>query len=279
MNVILCFVIFLLFGLRPFIYKPIAKKYPPAIAMITDGLASLVVGIPMLISSKETFVWHPILLLCIISGACLSYQVKFSQMVLKESTSAHQYTLIIALGFGIIINKLYGELVSTGQMITVIFIAIVAILFFIRIVNHLSNKAKLAWLVNLLFTIIVITMPTLLLNYTNWFSVFLMNGIVNFATDIYEFSKCKSELKANNLKLSYGLVFVGLFHAFGELAFMYANPIIGVTTVLILKRATIPFVMVINNFIINKHEDKDADNIIFASLAGILAIMYFLTSK
>ena len=72
---------------------------------------------------------------------------------------------------------------------------------------------------------------------------------------------------------------MGLFHAFGELIFMYANPIIGVTTVLVLKRATIPFVMVINNFVVNKHEDKDSDNIIFALLAGILAIMYFLTSK
>lgn len=279
MNITLCLAIFLLFGLRPFIYKPIAKKYPPAIAMLTDGLASLVVGIPLLITSTESFVWHPILLLCIINGACLSYQVKFFQIVLKESTSAHQYILIIALGFGIIINKLYGEYTSTGQLITVVLIAIVAILFFIRIVNKLSNKAKLAWLINLAFTVIVITTPTLLLNYTNWFSIFLMNAVVNFTTDIYEFLKCRCELKKNNLKLSGNLALVGLFHAFGELIFMYANPIIGVTTVLVLKRATIPFVMVINNFIVNKHEDKDSDNIIFALLAGILAIMYFLTSK
>lgn len=50
---------------------------PLAIAMLTDGLASLVVEIPLLITSTEGFVWHPILLLCIINGTCLSYQVNY----------------------------------------------------------------------------------------------------------------------------------------------------------------------------------------------------------
>lgn len=279
MNIILFLSIFFSFGLRPFIYKPIAKKYPPAVAMLTDGLASLILCVPFFFMHSREFIWHPILLLCIINGACLSYQVKFFQIVLKESTSAHQYILIISLGFGIIINQLYGEQATTGQLITVISIAIVAFIFFMRVVKHLSFKAKIAWLISLLLTVIVITTPTLLLNYTTWFSIFLANAVVNSTTDVFEFLKCKKEMKKTKLKLSYSLIAVGLFQALGELIFMYANPILGVTTVLVIKRATIPFVMIVSNFLIHKHEDKNIDNIIFAVLAGVLAFMYFFTSN
>ena len=275
----LILLIFFLFGLRPFIYKPIAKKYPPAIAMIIDGIFAILVSIPIFIFSNDKFIWHPALLLCIINGACLSYQVKLFQIVLKESTSAHQYILIIALGFAVIINKIFGEQLTNGQLLTVILIALVAILFFIRVVSKLSSKAKFAWLGNLLLTVIVVTMPCFLLNYTNWISIFLVNALANFATDVYEFNKCRPELKEKNIKLSPLLLLVGLFASLGELVFMYGNPILGVTTVLVIKRATIPFVIFINNIFISKNEDNKFDNILFSSLAAVLVFFYFLTSK
>ena len=92
---IVYFLVFFAFGLRTFFYKPIAKKYPPAIAMLTDGVGGVILSIVLVLLNKENirFVWHPILLISFLNGALLSYQVKFFQIVLKESTSAHQYII------------------------------------------------------------------------------------------------------------------------------------------------------------------------------------------
>ncbi|MDR2760667.1 MAG: hypothetical protein LBB09_02360 [Rickettsiales bacterium] len=271
--------VFFSFGLRPFIYKPIAKKYPPAVAMLTDGIGSLILTLPFFFMSRVVFSWHPILLLSLAHGALLSYFVKYSQIILKESTSSQQYLLIVALGLVILINKLCGDKISNGQVITVIFVAMVALAFFLRIVRKLSKEAQAAWVIDLVILFLILSIPAIALRYSNWFSLFLFTSIANFATDIYEFIKCKNILKREKIKLSGDLLWAGLFQALGELIFMYANPALGVTSVLVIKRASAPFVMLINNFFLNKHEENNFDNVVFAILAGLLALLYFLTAN
>lgn len=262
-----------MFILREFAYKPVADKYPPAVAMIADGGVGLLLALIVVVRAQEPLIWHPALLSSLVSGAILSYQVKFFQIVRKESLSANSYIMLISLGVGVLLSYVFGERLELAQYAVVIGIAIVGYGFFRWFVTDLSPAARKAWLIALLLTSIVISAPTFELSYTNWVSVFLARSIGNVVTDIYEFSKCRRQ-QTQPLNFDYSIFILSGYAMLFELLCMYANPILGVTTVLVLKRGGIPVIMVISYLLY--HDGKKREQVIFASLAAALAILYHL---
>lgn len=273
-TMLLSLLILVMLVAREFIYKPIADKYPPAVAMIADGLSGIIMAAVVVFMASEPVILHPALLSSLISGALLSYQVKFFQIVRKESLSANSYILIIALGVGALLSYVYGERLRPLQYAVVVSVALVGYGFFRFFVRNLSPETQKAWLLALGLTTIVISAPTFELAYTNWVSVFLFRNIGNLLTDIYEFNKCRGDLDQRRLCFDPQLLLLGAFGILFELLCMYANPIIGVTTVLVAKRGAIPVIMLLS-FVIY-HEGKPKEQVVFAGLAGVLAILYYM---
>lgn len=273
-GMVLGIIILAMFVLREFVYKPVADKYPPAVAMIADGGVGLLLALITLYSAKQPLILHPVLLSSLLSGVLLSYQVKFFQMVRKESLSANSYILLVALGIGVILNYFFGERLNVWQYVVVIAIAVAGYGFFKYFVKDLSAEGRKAWLIALLLTSIVVACPTFELAYTNWVSVFLARNIGNVLTDVYEFYKCQ-RTQTVKIHLDLPILVLSMYAMLFELACMYANPILGVTTVLVLKRAGIPIIMLISFLVY--HDGKKREQIVFASLAGLLAVLYYLT--
>lgn len=262
-----------MFVLREFAYKPVADKYPPAVAMIADGGVGLLLALIVVMQAPEPLIWHPALFSSLISGALLSYQVKFFQIVRKESLSANSYIMLISLGVGVLLSYVFGERLQLTQYCVVIGIAIVGYGFFRLFVRNLSAEARKAWLIALLLTSIVISAPTFELAYTNWVSVFLARSIGNILTDIYEFAKCRRQ-QTQPFNFDISIFLLSAYAMLFELLCMYANPILGVTTVLVLKRGGIPIIMVISYLLYR--DGKKREQVIFASLAALLAILYHM---
>jgi len=169
------FLIFLLFTLRPFVYKKAARVLTPNASSIFTAFWSVLVSIiflPFFIDvTKSDFIPNIGLIGSIIKGFCIFQLIKNSQILNKESTSASVAWGPIVLALAALFNFIFlGEILSAQQLITIfVLFAIGLLFFFITEYKTLSIKARKAFFTILFVVIINIICDKFALNHISWY--------------------------------------------------------------------------------------------------------------
>ena len=135
------FMLLLTWAIRPILYKPAAKHFPPSMSPAFTStwlLVALLLTSPFLshlfINDYQKVLFSPYALVSVYKGATLFYLIKYQQIVNKESTSSSVFLSFIAMALGALANNMFfGEGLAAIKIYCILGFGVLGIFFFIKI--------------------------------------------------------------------------------------------------------------------------------------------------
>ncbi len=225
LNFIFAILIFLLFVVRPFVYKKSAKLLTPNTSTIFTAFWSVVVSIislPILLKATPIdFSLNFGALASVLKGFCIYEIIKNTQILNKESTSASVAWGPIALAISATFNFMFLGEILTGKQFFIIFslFFIGFSYFFICKYKHLTNKARIAFLITLLVVTINIISDRAALNKISWYMHLLICYISMICFSFCFGIKKEDIISCIKLKSTWT---AGIIYALGEITVIMA---------------------------------------------------------
>lgn len=270
--------IFLLFVIRPFVYKKSAKVLSANTATIFTAFWSVIVSIlslPVLLKiTSINFSINFGIIASILKGFCIYQIIKNTQILNKESTSASVAWGPIALAISATFNFIFlGEILTIKQFFIIFLLFVVGFsYFFICEYKSLSNKARIAFLITLIVVIINIISDRIALINISWY-IHLLTCYISMIL----FSLCfgiKKEDIISCIKLKNTWI-AGIIYALGEIVVIMAMQAVfnNVSICIFLIRVAQAFDLILAYHIYK--EGKIGFQYIFAILQIIVVYFFF----
>jgi len=268
-------------AVRPFLYKPAAKYFPPKMSSAftsTWVLVAIVLTFPLLGHLLKDN-WHklmfsPFSLISIYKGATLFYLIKFQQIVNKESTSSSVFLSFIALALGALANNVFfGEGLGTVKVCAILGFGVLGAVFFIKgDAKRLSKKGKAAFAVVTLIMASYTVSDHLAIPQIGWYPHLFISAFFMFLVSLLH-GISKEDFK--NMFVNKSIAVAGIVYAASEFLVIYASiNVLPVSIVAVFLRLSVPVVMIYSA--IRYHEQSLKNQLVFAIIAVALAMPIIL---
>ena len=268
-------------AVRPFLYKPAAKYFPPKMSSAftsTWVLVAIVLTFPLLGHLLKDN-WHklmfsPFSLISIYKGATLFYLIKFQQIVNKESTSSSVFLGFIALALGALANNVFfGEGLGTVKVCAILGFGVLGAVFFIKgDAKRLSKKGKAAFAVVTLIMASYTISDHLAIPQIGWYPHLFISAFFMFLVSLLH-GISKEDFK--NMFVNKSIAVAGIVYAASEFLVIYASiNVLPVSIVAVFLRLSVPVVMIYSA--IRYHEQSLKNQLVFAMIAIALALPMIL---
>lgn len=246
------FLILFLFTIRPFIYKPAARKFTPKTSAIFTAFWSVIlclITLPFyydnLFVNGDFFIFNIGFVASFIKGFYIFVSTKNSQILNKESTSAAVFWGPIGFGFGSLINFIFlGEYLTTTQIIVILLILLLGVAFFvIGEGKKLSHASKMSFIIVLFAAVITIACDRFALMNMNWYAHILGTYLSMLLFSLIIGTTKREILVCINIKSTW---IVGVLYALGEFILIAAMQYsLGVSGSILLARIAQSFGIVL----------------------------------
>jgi len=276
-QVLVGFLLLLSWAIRPFLYKPAAKHFPPELSAIFTSswlIVSLILTFPflghLLILHDKNVLFSPYILLSIYKGASLFYLISLQQTINKTSTSSSVFLSFIALAIGAVANNVFFH--ENLGYIKVICIAGFGILGYLFLrkgdAQRLSRKERIFFLITTLIMASYTVSDHLAIPQVGWYAHLLVSSVIMFLVCLF-YGISKTDIKT--IFTNKSIVIAGIFYSVSEFFVIYASiNILPVSIVAVFLRLSVPVVMVVSA--IKYKEQSLKSQLIF----GIIAIAFAL---
>jgi drug/metabolite transporter (DMT)-like permease len=182
------FIFFIIAILKPLIFKVCAVKLDHRTAPIFISsflLLGTVLTLPFYHTLLATgFVQlldtPPALFFCLLKGIVIWYAIFLGQKLTQHSLSSSRFVLPPALALAAFVNMFLGEILSTGQWISVLGLSLLGIAFFFKgHLKELTIESKKIYLILIAITVILISTDFYTVSHSNWYvHLFLSNAVL-----------------------------------------------------------------------------------------------------
>lgn len=275
------FILVAVWALRPFLYRPAAKYFPPKTSSAFTSTWLIIVlfsTFPIfknLLTNDYTYIFHSIyILISIYKGVSLYYLIELQQVVNKESTSSSVFLSFIALALGCLANNLFfGEGLGYIKVLSISGFGLLGIIFLIEgDAKRISMKAKIAFFIVSLILASYVVSDHISIKQIGWYPHLFVSSVIMFLTALIH-GISKQDFK--NMFLNKGIVIAGLVYAISEFFVIFASiNILPVSIVGVFLRLSVPIVMIISA--IRYHEQSLKNQLIFGISAILLALPIIL---
>ena len=267
--------------IRPFLYKPAAKYFPPKMSSAFTStwlLVGLLLTSPLL-GHLFWDNWHhiltsPMLLIAIYKGTSLFYLISLQQVVNKESTSSSVFLSFIALALGALANNLFfGEGLGPIKVLCILGFGVLGATFLFKgDAKRLDPKAKIAFGVVTLIMSSYTVADHLTIPQIGWYPYLLISSICMFLTSLLH-GISKQDFK--NMFKNKSIAVAGIAYMASEFFVIFASiNILPVSIVAVFLRLAVPVVMIYSA--IRYKEQSLKNQLIFALCAIALALPIIL---
>lgn len=276
-QIVVGFLLMLSWIIRPFLYKPAAKKFPAKLSASFTSfwlVVGLIFSFPFLGKNLEfngnNILLSPYILLSVYKGVSLFYLISLQQIINKKSTSSSVFLSFIALALGAVANNLFfNENLGLVKVLCIAGFGILGYLFLQKgDAKRLSHKEKIFFLVTTLIMASYTVCDHLAIPQVGWYGHLLVSSVAMFIFCIIkDFSK-EDLIPIFTNKL---IIVAGVFYTVSEFFVIYASiNILPVSIVAVFLRLSVPVVMIVSA--IKYKEQTLASQFIFGLVAITLAL-------
>lgn len=284
MNIFHLFVgllLLLAWTIRPFLYKPAAKHFPPELSATFTSLwlvVSLILTFPILghliIFNGKNALFSPYILLSIYKGASLFYLISLQQSINKTSTSSSVFLSFIALAIGAIANNVFfNENLGFIKVVCIAGFGVLGCLFLQKgDAKRLSYKEKIFFIITTLIMASYTVSDHLAIPQVGWYAHLLVSSVVMFLVCLF-YGVSKANIKT--IFTNKFIIIAGVFYSISEFFVIYASiNILPVSIVAVFLRLSVPVVMVMSA--IKYKEQSLKSQLTFGIIAIILTLPILL---
>lgn len=267
--------------LRPFVYKPVALKFPISVsAQFTSFwlVLGLVITCPiygyLFADNMHKIVSSPFVFLSIIKGFFLTWMINAQQMVNKESTSSSVFSGFIALAVGSLINNIFfNEGLKIFQILCIAALGFLGVLFyFFGDSKNLSVHGKNAFMVTIFLTSSYCVIDHLTIPEIGWYPHLFISSLAFLLSSVWK------NFSWQNFKIIFStriIIIAGIIYTVSEFLIIYSlTNILPVSFANLFMRISIPVIMVISA--LKYKEQSWQKQLAFGSCAIILSMPLFL---
>ena len=266
--------------LRAFTVKIGTKNFSSK--QITFAIASyrvifLIITIPfmydLLLPLKEinTNQYIP-LLACIIKGIILSFSLKYTAEIAKESNSSSVFAGFISLGIGAIINSFFlSEHLTYPQLFSCIALSILGVIFFFKgPACELGKYVKKLFILLIILSISNMILDKIGIGGFNWYIYGMISSSVYFLNSTFFLLREKQYNCFKQLRQPI-LIAIGTIFTISEFAILYSmQHFLSVSITFLFMRIATPIIMLLSAYIYKERTPKEQ------LLFGILALLFAL---
>ena len=277
------FMLLLTWAIRPILYKPAAKYFPPSMSPAFTStwlLVALILTAPFLshliLNDYQKTLFSPYALVSVYKGATLFYLIKYQQIVNKESTSSSVFLSFIAMALGALANNVFfNEGLASIKIYCILGFGVLGVFFFIKgDASILSKKAKAAFFVTTFIMASYTVSDHLAIPQIGWYPHVLISSVVMFVVSLMH-GISKQDFK--NMFTDKNITYAGVFYAFSEFFVIYASiNILPVSIVAVFLRLSVPVVMVYSAI---KYKEQSLKNQLSFALIAILLVLPIILIK
>ena len=275
------FLLLLCWAVRPFLYKPAAKYFPPKMSSAFTSswlIVALLLTSPLLghlfWDDWKNILSSPACLIAIYKGASLFYLISLQQVVNKESTSSSVFLSFIALALGALANNLFfGEGLGIIKVLCILGFGVLGAAFLFKgDAKRLGLKAKAAFGIVTLIMASYTVSDHLAIPQIGWYPYLVLSSVFMFLTSLLH-GISKQDFK--NMVKNKSIAVAGIAYAVSEFFVIYASiNILPVSIVAVFLRLSVPVVMIYSS--IRYKEQSLKNQLIFALCAIALALPIIL---
>ena len=275
------FLLLLCWAVRPFLYKPAAKYFPPKLSSAFTSswlIVALLLTSPLLghllLDDWKSVLSSPACLIGIYKGASLFYLISLQQVVNKESTSSSVFLSFIALALGALANNLFfGEGLGLIKVLCILGFGVLGAAFLFKgDAKRLGLKAKVAFGIVTLIMASYTVSDHLAIPQIGWYPYLVLSSVFMFLTSLLH-GISKQDFK--NMVKNKSIAVAGIAYAVSEFFVIYASiNILPVSIVAVFLRLSVPVVMVYSA--IRYKEQSLKNQLTFALFAIALALPIIL---
>ena len=268
-------------AVRPVLYKPAAKYFPPKMSSAFTStwlLVALALTFPLLghllTDHVNAVVLSPFALFGVYKGVSLFYLIELQQVVNKESTSSSVFLSFIALALGALANNLFfGEGLGLIKVACILGFGVLGAVFLVKgDARRLSKKGKIAFGIVTLIMASYTVSDHLGIPKIGWYPYLVISSAMMFVTSFLH-GISKQDFK--NMFCSRNIAAAGAFYAFSEFLVIYASiNILPVSIVAVFLRLSVPVVMIYSA--VRYKEQSLKNQLAFALIAILLALPIIL---
>jgi hypothetical protein len=232
----------------------------------------LLSGTVAIVSSWEgakPFLYSPLLIFSVLKGFIVWNSTKISTEILKENVSSISFQHFISLGVSaLILNAFFGETLSIIAQLSILFMGILGLLFFIVGPGSKLSKEGLKRLTKLIFLVMsLIIIDHIVIKNTHWALHLFIYAVSFFTISLISSHSLKNWEK---IFIQKETLIAGSVIAFAEILFMFSMSLMPISLAVFFARLTIPLIMVYSS--IKYKEDKWSHELFFGALAIIFAL-------
>ena len=271
------FLILISTTLRPILYKPAAKHFPPELsAAFTSSwlIVGLILTFPIFghlyYDNALKITTSAYLLLAVLKGLLLWFTVKLQQKINKTSTSSSVFFGFISMALGSLINNLFfKEGLALFQVLCICGLGILGLMFVLKgDAKTLSKKGKIDFGIIILVGATFSITDHLAIPQIGWYPYLLFSSLAMFIACLISGI---SKQDYHNIFLNKSVAFAGIFYTISEFLIIYASiNILPVSFVGVFMRMSAPIVMIISALVYKEQSLKN--QLTFGALAMLLTL-------
>ena len=271
------FLILISMTLRPFLYKPAAKHFPPELsAAFTSSwlIVGLILTFPVFghlyYDNALKITTSAYLLLAVLKGLLLWFIVKLQQKINKTSTSSSVFFGFIAMALGSLVNNLFfKEGLALFQLLCICGLGVLGLMFVFKgDAKTLSKKGKIDFGIIILIGATFSITDHLAIPQIGWYPHLLVSSLAMFIACLISGI---SKQDYRNIFLNKSVAFAGIFYTISEFLIIYASiNILPVSFVAVFMRMAAPIVMIISALVYKEQSLKN--QLTFGVLAMLLVL-------
>ena len=220
--------IIVLFGLRPFAYKPASRELKPEVSSYFTAVWCLLFAIPTI-----PFCWHYFLIdgvpviftkgiiFPLIKGVSLYCFMRLNQIVNRENTSSSVFWGVISLAIATLVTTfVFAVPLPELKFIIIIFIGVMGFLFFtFGEGKALSAAGKKAFAGILFFSALNTVCDTMSIQYANWYVLYTVPAVGMLLCSMIF---ARKGIRLKDFFTTKHIVIAGAVYALGELILIFS---------------------------------------------------------